>query len=107
MIRWVFAIQCLAGAQAVDAGRDGGATVFQGASDASAAVALTDDVVVVADDETNALRAYRIKEAGPPIWQLPLDSFLDCDTEHPEADIEAGARIGNRIYWLSDFPKHI
>jgi hypothetical protein len=101
MFRCVLIILCLTGTQASGMDAEPVTTLFRGASDASAAVALTEEIVVVADDETNVLRAYRIRDVGLPIWQRPLDAFLGSDPEHPEADIEAGARIGNRIYWIS------
>ena len=39
-------------------------TVFYGACDASAAVALDENTFVVADDEDNVLRIYSLKSPG-------------------------------------------
>ena len=75
--------------------------VFQGASDASAAVALTENLFVVADDENNVLRAYQLYNGGRPVFCCDMSAFLDTDAEHPEVDIEGAARIGDRIYWIS------
>jgi hypothetical protein len=75
--------------------------VFHGASDASAAVALSEDMFVVADDENNILRIYETSKAGQPVASFDMTSFLDIETEHPEADIEAAAKIGQRIYWIT------
>ena len=75
--------------------------VFRGASDASAAVAISDDTFLVADDENNVLRLYNVTKPGPPISSYDMTSFLDIDPEHPEADIEGATRVGQRIYWIT------
>jgi hypothetical protein len=75
--------------------------VFRGTSDASAAVAVNEDMFVVADDENNILRIYDINKAGNPISSFDMTSFLDVEPNHPEADIEAAARVGQRIYWIT------
>ena len=69
---------------------------YRGTCDASAAVALDADTFVVANDEDNALRIYRRGQALP-IQTIDLNEFLDSGDK--EADIEASAAIGNRIYW--------
>src|SRR4051794_30807206 len=69
--------------------------------DASAAVAVGADQFVVANDEDNVLRVYRTDQSGGPVASFPMDSFLDVEPEHPEADIEGAARIGDRIYWIT------
>jgi hypothetical protein len=74
--------------------------IFQGASDASAAIAVTKDLVVVADDENNVLRIYKT-DGGMPVCSYDLSEFLKVDKKHPEADIEGGTRVGNRIYWIT------
>lgn len=75
--------------------------VFHGASDASAAVAVGEDMFVVADDENNTLRVYETSKTGQPVSTFDMTSFLDIEPEHPEADIEAAAKIGQRIYWIT------
>ena len=75
--------------------------VFRGASDASAAVAVSEDMFVVADDENNILRIYETGKAGQPVGSFDITSFLDIEPDHPEADIEAAAMIGRRIYWIT------
>lgn len=75
--------------------------VFRGAADASSAVAVGAGALIVADDENNILRAYRIDRGGMPVFTLDLTPFLDTDPEHPEADIEGATRVGNRIYWIT------
>ena len=75
--------------------------MFYGVSDASAAVALDESHFVVADDENNTLRIYRLDTTSKPVSQCDLDSFLSVDNRWPEADIEGAARVGNRIYWIT------
>ncbi|MDP6044011.1 MAG: DUF3616 domain-containing protein [Phycisphaerae bacterium] len=74
--------------------------IFSCASDASGAVAIDDGALLVADDENNVLRAYRTN-AGSPIFEVDLSAFLELEGDRPEVDIEAAARIGNRVYWIS------
>jgi hypothetical protein len=75
--------------------------VFHGASDASAAVSVTDNMFVVADDENNILRIYDIHKVGNPVSSFDMTSFLNVEPNHPEADIEAATRVGQRIYWIT------
>jgi len=72
---------------------------YPGMCDASAAVAITDKLFVVANDEDNVLRVYRRGEPGPP-QQTDLSRFLEVSAEHREADIEGAARVGDTIYWI-------
>ena len=75
--------------------------VFNGASDASAGIAIGSDMIVVADDENNVLRVYQTDEAGMPVSYHDLTAFLGIDPEYPEADIEGATMIGSRIYWIT------
>ncbi|MHC4323270.1 MAG: DUF3616 domain-containing protein, partial [Planctomycetota bacterium] len=75
--------------------------VFRGTSDASAAVAVSEDMFVAADDENNILRIYETSGAGQPVDSFDMTSFLGIEPDHPEADIEAAAMIGRRIYWIT------
>lgn len=79
---------------------EGQILIFCGASDASAAVAVGDDRIVVADDEDNVLRCYEV-QGGLPIKQWRMDAFLGANGSHPEVDIEGATRVGERIYWIS------
>lgn len=74
--------------------------VFRGASDASAAVAVDGNTLLVADDENNVLRVYRA-DGGLPVSRFDLTGFLGVTAKSPEADIEAAARIGGRVYWIT------
>ncbi|HYG35957.1 MAG TPA: DUF3616 domain-containing protein [Clostridia bacterium] len=74
---------------------------FRGSCDASAAVALNEDLVAVADDEDNSIRVYSRHLGGSPIWSRELSKFLKVGPKSPEADLEGAARIEDRIYWIS------
>ena len=82
--------------------------VYRGTSDASAAVAVGEDMFIVADDENNVLRIYKAT-AGPqraraeifPLFSCDLTDFLDIEPEHPEADIEGATMVADRIYWIT------
>ncbi|MCX5638922.1 MAG: DUF3616 domain-containing protein, partial [Planctomycetota bacterium] len=50
--------------------------VYRGMSDASAAVAVSDDMFVVADDENNILRVYKSSEGGLPEFCFDMTDFL-------------------------------
>ena len=82
-------------------------TEYTGMCDASAAVAITASTFVVANDEDNILRFYRHdgRDRGP-IQTFYLGPFLNLDAKHPEADIEAAAQIGNRIYWMTSHARN-
>ncbi len=77
-------------------------TRFEGLCDASAAVALDARHFVVAGDEDNTLRIY---ERGRPQVRaiVPLGAFLG--DRKVEADLEAGTRIGERIYWIGSLSR--
>ncbi|MFZ2148779.1 MAG: DUF3616 domain-containing protein [Sedimentisphaerales bacterium] len=78
-----------------------GTLVYRGASDASAAVAVTEDMFIVADDENNTLRVYKTTKGGLPIFSFDMSEFLGIEPEHTEADIEGATMIGRRIYWIT------
>jgi hypothetical protein len=78
-----------------------GVRLHTGCCDASTGVALDERLFVVANDEDNALRVYARDQSGPPVQSLELDAFLDLDPKSPETDLEASARVGDRVYWLS------
>ena len=75
--------------------------VYHGTSDASAAVAVSNDTFIVADDENNILRVYKSTKSGLPEFCYDITEFLGIDPEFPEADIEGATTIGNRIYWIT------
>jgi hypothetical protein len=46
------------------------------------------------------LRVYARENSGAP-QRVDLNSFLRPDDDYPEADIEGGTRIGDRIFWIA------
>ncbi|NIP25675.1 MAG: DUF3616 domain-containing protein [Phycisphaerae bacterium] len=76
-------------------------SVYYGASDASAAVAINKDTFILADDENNVLRVYKTNNPSVPVSLLDLSMFLAVDPEHPETDIEGATMVGDRIYWIT------
>ncbi len=76
-------------------------TICRGMCDASAVVPLNDELFVVADDEDNILRVYSRTQGGAPLQTLELSSFLRVDPKSPEADLEAAAPLGDRVYWIT------
>ncbi|MFN3628722.1 MAG: ExeM/NucH family extracellular endonuclease, partial [Casimicrobiaceae bacterium] len=79
-----------------------------GACDASSAVRIDNDAFVIANDEDQRLRVYPAAGSGAHVGGLgggldvtSLLGLTDLSGGSPrEVDIEASARIGNRIYWL-------
>jgi len=72
---------------------------------ASTAVALDDDYMVVGDDEDQVLRIYHRRNDGPPVYTRDFTASLGLTDVSPagqvrEVDIEASVRVGDRIYWL-------
>lgn len=74
-----------------------------GTSDASTAIALDSNYMLVGDDENQVLRLYDRNNSGLPIAGFDFTTSLgltDISGGIPrEVDIEASTRIGNRIYW--------
>ena len=73
---------------------------YTGLRDASAAVAVSSNLFIVADDEKNTLGLYSTEHAGPPLKEFNLDSFLEVISKSPEADLEGAALLGNRAFWI-------
>ena len=76
--------------------------LYYGACNASGSVAVDTNLFLVADDENNTLRLYRADRGGLPVKEFNLDAFLGVELEGKsmEADLEAGARIGDRAFWI-------
>ncbi|MHB8524283.1 MAG: DUF3616 domain-containing protein [Limisphaerales bacterium] len=80
--------------------------VYYGICDASGAVPIGRTMFAVADDEMNQIRVYRRDRGGLPVRVLDLSAFLGVDPRSPESDLEAGARIGHRAYWISSHDRN-
>jgi hypothetical protein len=72
-----------------------------GCCDASAGVAVSSNLFIVANDEDNLLRVYQRDRSGPPVQSFEAGTFLHVDPRKPETDLEGAARVGDRIYWIT------
>ena len=72
------------------------ATVYHGLCEASAAVFIDDTRFVVASDETNVVRIYTRSDTS-----LGIDTDFRSFTGFDKSDIEAVARVGNQVFWIS------
>jgi len=75
-----------------------------GTSDASTAQMIDNNLMIVGDDENQALRIYNRQNSGLPIKSFDFTSSLGLTDASGgvlrEVDIEASAKAGNRIFWL-------
>jgi len=84
-------------------------TIFHtGSSDASAAIVLDTNYMVIGDDEMNSLFVYDRKKSGLPVKSYDYQNLLgltDGNTgNYAEIDLEAGVKsinYPNRVYWIS------
>lgn len=76
-------------------------TAYRGMADASAIEMLGPDYFVVANDEDNFLRIYRRDYLEHPVRSIDLKRFLNVDGKGAEVDLEACARIGDTLFWIS------
>jgi hypothetical protein len=74
---------------------------FEGACDASGAVAVDARHFAVADDEDNVLRVYDAISGGKSVRKTNLSKQLALDKRGAESDIEAATSLGGRAFWLS------
>jgi hypothetical protein len=80
------------------------AVEHQGTSDASGAVALSERLFVVGNDEDNALRVYERGRPGKPVTAFDMSAQLDVGAEPKalkEVDIEGATKLGGLVYWIS------
>lgn len=68
----------------------------EGSSDASTAIALPDNFMIVADDEANVLRVYP-RGGGAAVQEWSYELYGPKLTK--ELDLEAGTRIGDTLYF--------
>ncbi len=77
-----------------------GTRFHTGTSDASTAVMIDVNYMLVADDENQVLRLYDRRNSGLPVTGFDYSISLGVIASNPEVDIESSVRVGNRIYWL-------
>ncbi|MCU0547436.1 MAG: hypothetical protein MUE44_35620 [Oscillatoriaceae cyanobacterium Prado104] len=75
-----------------------------GTSDASSAIAIDSDYMVVADDEDQVIRLFDRNDSGLSLKSFNFTTDLgltQLSGGFPrEVDIEASTRLGNTIYWM-------
>ena len=75
-----------------------------GKSDASTAIVIDADYMLVGDDEDQKLRLYNRNNSGLPVNSFDFTTSLnltDISGGIPrEVDIEASMKVGNSIYWM-------
>lgn len=89
--------------------RLGAHRMFVGMCDASGAVPLGRDALLVADDEDNVLRVYDADRGGLPLHQVDVSQWLGLEAQAssrkaekpPETDIEAATRLADLAFWLT------
>lgn len=72
-----------------------------GVADGSTAIAVDNDYMFVADDETNVIKLYSRNNSGLPVYTFDVNSYLNLGGT--EVDMEASFRSPtnpNRIYWI-------
>jgi hypothetical protein len=79
-----------------------------GSSDASAAISLDSNYMLIGDDEINSLFVYDRKNSGLPVKTYDYQNLLGLTDgitgNYLEIDLEAGVKsinYPNRIYWIS------
>ena len=76
-------------------------TIYTRMCDASAGIALSTNIFVAADDESNQLRTYARNRPGAPVNLLELGGFLQIGKGNPEIDVEGAAQVGDIVYWIT------
>lgn len=76
---------------------------YFGISNPSGAVALNDNLLVVADDEDNILRIYDKNVVDKPVQTIALSGVFKgkiADGEDLEIDLESAAEIDGTYFWI-------
>jgi len=66
---------------------------FTHMADASAGETAGPGMIVVANDEDNLLRVYRLPDGGAPVTAWDLAPHMSLEKKSPEMDIEGSARL--------------
>ena len=74
---------------------------FSHMADASAGEWLGNGLIVVANDEDNLLRVYKLPQGGAPVATWDAAPHMTLAKKSPEMDIEGSAKIGDTIYWIT------
>ncbi len=90
---------------AASAATDATSRYLYGGSDASTGNDVGDGYSLVADDEFNTIGLYKADTSSLPVKQWDYTAVKDQDlfvggNKTKERDVEASARVGDRIYWV-------
>ncbi len=98
----------LVAGEALGSGRKENAKLLRhpGMANASAAARVATHLFAVASDEDNRLRIYSCESNSPPALVRECGPFLGLTGHALEADIEGGARVGDRIYWIGSHSRN-
>ncbi|MBL9175112.1 MAG: DUF3616 domain-containing protein [Verrucomicrobiales bacterium] len=77
-----------------------------GLANASAAVRIGTDRVLVGSDENNALLLYSASAGGAPIKVFETTRWLGLRRGEGEVDFEGAARIGDVLYWIGSHARN-
>lgn len=80
--------------------------VYRGCCDASAGVALNDDLMAVASDEENTLRLYRRDAGGLPVATTAILGGSGRGPGRSEIDIEGAARLDDLVFWIGSHSRN-
>jgi hypothetical protein len=73
----------------------------QGMCDASAAIAINNDYLIVANDEDNILRVYQANKSGKAIFKIDTNDYFKNNPKQKEVDIEGAALLDGIVYWIT------
>lgn len=73
---------------------------YEGAASVTAAVALSNDMFIVATAKDNVLRIYNVKTPFTPVSSFDLSSHLKVDPM-TTTTIAGAAKVRDRIYWIT------
>lgn len=79
-----------------------------GVSDASTAIPLDANWMLVGDDENQLLRIFSRTKSGAAAKAIDMNPFLGLtdlyeDGTPREVDIEGSTRVGNRLFWIGSY----
>jgi hypothetical protein len=76
---------------------------YSGIANPSGAIAINDNVFIVADDEDNVLRIYDRNIPDKPLQKIALSAVFKgaiTDGEDLEIDLESAAEIEDTLFWI-------
>lgn len=78
----------------------------QGLANASAAVRVGANRILVGADENNALLLYDATTGGAPLKVFQTSQWLGLPTGRGEVDLEGAARVGDVLYWIGSHARN-